>query len=40
MRRLPEEERMSTLVTGGYDLRPALWSVAHQLAALHAASPA
>ena len=40
MRRLPGEERMSTLVTSGHDLRPALWSVAHQLAALHAASPA
>jgi aminoglycoside phosphotransferase family enzyme/predicted kinase len=39
MRRMPASTRLATLAREGHDLRGPLWTVAHQVATLHAASP-
>jgi aminoglycoside phosphotransferase family enzyme/predicted kinase len=39
MRRLPDDRRLATLVTGGVDVDDPLWAVAHRMAMVHAATP-
>jgi uncharacterized protein len=39
MRRMPDDRRLATLVTGGVDVDDALRAIAHRVATVHAAAP-